>query len=132
MIIHHTTPQEIIEEFEKIVEGIDKDETEDDYAWWENSVGAEFGIKKKLELKTLLISTVIKQYEEMLNKVDIINPRNKKKGYDGNNLGSACDYYGIAADSWAEIIRYEHGQDHIISELRLSLQSKIKEWKLIE
>jgi hypothetical protein len=35
----------------------------------------------------------------------------QSKPYDGNDLESACDHYGIAADSWSEIIRFEDGHD---------------------
>jgi len=39
---------------EKILIGIDKDETEHPDGWWPNSVGAEFGAKKLQELRALL------------------------------------------------------------------------------
>jgi hypothetical protein len=32
-----------------------------------------------------------------------------RRPYDGNSLPSACDHYCIAAESWAEIIRFEDG-----------------------
>lgn len=47
--------------------------------------------------------------------------RNKPKGYDGDALGEASDYYGIAAENWSEIIRYEDGHDSAISSLQIDL-----------
>ena len=35
---------------------------------------------------------------------------NKKKGYDGNNLESACDYYNRAFTNWGEVLRFEDGR----------------------
>ena len=42
------------EKLESILEGIDKDECEDENGWWETSTGAKFGEKKKKELVDLL------------------------------------------------------------------------------
>lgn len=38
----------LIEKIKQILEGIDKEESDDDKGWWETSTGAEFG-KAKLE-----------------------------------------------------------------------------------
>jgi len=63
-----------IEEVDKILKGIDKDGS-DDEAWWETSSGAEFGEKKKQEIKDFLTAYGKSQYdkgvEEELNKVAI-------------------------------------------------------------
>lgn len=44
----------MIEQIEKILEGIDKTEMEDENGWWETSTGAEFGAQKLEELKKLV------------------------------------------------------------------------------
>ena len=40
-------------EIKKILEGIDKDESEDDSGWWETSDGAKFGKEKLKEIEDL-------------------------------------------------------------------------------
>ena len=42
------------ENFEEIIRGIDLDEVESEYGWWETSTGAKFGAKKKEELFNLI------------------------------------------------------------------------------
>lgn len=45
---------QLIKQIEKILEGIDKTETEDKNGWWETSTGAKFGAQKLEELKKLI------------------------------------------------------------------------------
>ncbi len=56
---------------------------------------------------------------DILKKVIEVAEQEKKTGankkYDGNDLSSACDEYGIAAESWSEIIRYEDGFNSALS-----------------
>jgi hypothetical protein len=42
-------------ELERILDGIDRQETDDKGGWWETSVGAEFGKQKLKELKQALL-----------------------------------------------------------------------------
>ena len=41
-------------EVEKVLDGIDKDETEYQDGWWETSVGAKFGAQKLKEIRSIL------------------------------------------------------------------------------
>lgn len=86
-----------------------------------------FGTIKKL--KQFLTTHTIKLLQAEIEKWDKEFTFNKKKPYDG--LESANDYYGISAESWAEIIRYENGLDaknaEIISHLKEQIKSLIKE-----
>lgn len=56
-----------IKEFEKIIDGIDKDETEYNNGWWETSSGAEFGLNKKIELKHFLSQSLL-EYNEKIKR----------------------------------------------------------------
>lgn len=51
------------------------------------------------------------------------------KGYDGNDLKSAADFYGIAAESWAEIIRFENGHNSALNEISSLLDEAINLYK---
>lgn len=44
----------IFEQVAKILEGIDSEEQESGYGWWETSYGAQFGAEKLEELRVLL------------------------------------------------------------------------------
>lgn len=48
------TKPEIIEAIKDILDGIDREETEDQTGWWETSTGAEFGAKKLDEIIDLI------------------------------------------------------------------------------
>ena len=59
---------DIVKEFNKIVEGIDKDEIETESGWWETSDGAKFGAGIKVECEALLckkIAETIKHTEKL-------------------------------------------------------------------
>jgi len=59
---------DIVKEFDKIVEGIDKDGIETESGWWETSDGAKFGAGIKAECEALLcekIAETIKHTEEL-------------------------------------------------------------------
>ena len=43
-----------VRELRSIVDGIDRDETEDDDGWWETSTGAEFGAERLRHLERLI------------------------------------------------------------------------------
>lgn len=45
---------QLLEELEKILDGIDKNELDDKSGWWETSEGAEFGKAKLEEIRALL------------------------------------------------------------------------------
>lgn len=47
----------------------------------------------------------------------------KAKGYDGDNLRSASDHYHIAAENWAEIIRFEDGYNQALVDLSTDIES---------
>ena len=49
------------------------------------------------------------------------------KGYDGNNLESACDAYNCAFTDWQEVIRYEQGNNHAITQTNKGLSELIIE-----
>lgn len=70
---------EIEKEFDEIVLGIDKQETEDDNGWWETSTGAEFGKKKKKEIKKFYRKAIIDLIRSVVPERDI-------RDYDINNL----------------------------------------------
>ena len=55
-------------------------------------------------------------------KVEKMNFRNNPKGYDGNSLEDASDFHRIAAENWAEVIRYEVGHDDALSEILTLLE----------
>ena len=63
--------------------------------------------KRRLVIEQLkqTLTKVLKSYDKSLRVEDL------KKDYDGNDLKSACDAHGVAADSWSEIIRFEQGYD---------------------
>lgn len=50
---------EIIKTIESILDGIDKDETQDKNGWWETSTGAAFGKQKLEELKVFVTNQLI-------------------------------------------------------------------------
>lgn len=64
------------------------------------------------------MTTLTEKIKEILPKVT--------EEYDGNNLESACDAYCMAAENWAEIIRYENGRMSYRSEV-IELIPKILE-----
>jgi len=59
------TQQSTVEEqYNQIVDGIDKDEVEYEHGWWETSTGASFGKGKKKELWDLIQLAEQKAREE--------------------------------------------------------------------
>ncbi len=99
-----TTPQEIIKEFAKIV--IETRIVQD----------SNFATKSGKDLEDFLISTVIKQYEDMLGEIDSMKKPELTKPAREGIIGAMA-------------INFQYNE--ALSDLRLSLQSKIKEWKLI-
>lgn len=61
-----TTPQDWREEFERIVDGIDKDQCEYEYGWWETSMQAQSGAKTKQELLQLIQSLLTTHTTELI------------------------------------------------------------------
>lgn len=53
--------------------------------------------------------------ESKIGEIETYKKNFANKGYNGNDLESACDYYGIAAEDWSEIIRYEDGYNMAIA-----------------
>lgn len=101
-----TTPQEIINEFRKEFQDV----THINCVTKTIPCGT-----MKNDLESFLISTVIKQYEEMLEEVEKEINEDYPSGVDEDTVGQwECGYYKRLCDN------------------RLSLQSKIKEWKLID
>ena len=92
-----TTPQEIIKEFD------------------EKFPPPMLLGQNQEQLRLFIISTVIKQYEEMLEEVEKEINEDYPSGVDEDTVGQwECGYYKRLCDN------------------RLSIQSKIKEWKLID
>lgn len=50
-------------------------------------------------------------------------PKNPK--YDGDNLQEACNAYGCAFESWAEVIRFEQGFNQGIAEYTNVIKSAL-------
>jgi len=55
-------------ELNEILVGIDKDEIESPFGWWETSTGAEFGKKKLEEVKAAVQRLTEAAYQRGLNK----------------------------------------------------------------
>lgn len=55
-----------MEWIDELLNGIDQDETENKNGWWETSVGAEFGAKKKAELKAVIRQHIIAEKRALL------------------------------------------------------------------
>lgn len=110
-----TTPQEIIKEFEE----------QDFYLHSELAVdlvkSENVELIDKSKLRLALISTVIKQYKEVLGEVEGSDRAEKMRV---NSFISPLESYRKEDQVY--------GYNLALSELRLSLQSKIKEWKLID
>ena len=58
----------------------------------------------------------LKELETRAERLKGEKKTSKNKKYDGNDLNSACDVYGIAAQNWAEIIRFEDGYNFALQE----------------
>lgn len=61
------------------------------------------------------------QLEEVIKKNLPEKKSKKNQGYDGNNLESANDCYGISASGWSEIIRFEDGYNEALYDIPISL-----------
>lgn len=53
-VLNVTPMDKVQEQIAEILAGIDKTECESDNGWWETSTGAEFGIRKLVEIKQFL------------------------------------------------------------------------------
>ena len=82
------------------------------------------------EVVKFLSESNLKVLEAVREEVSWIKKRANKKGnYNGNELRTAEDYYGISASSWVEIIRYEEGINKVLTEIDSNLTQTIEELK---
>lgn len=83
----------------------------------------------KLFLKSSLQNTYTQAREETIKEIlEMIEGEKITKanrGYDGNNLESACQKYYIGAENWTEIVRFEDGHNEALQ----TLSDKVKEIK---
>jgi hypothetical protein len=70
------------------------------------------------------LSKLQAQALEIISLAEGAKFRNNPKGYDGNNLEDASNYHGIAAETWAEIIRHEDGHDAALSDLTSQIRER--------
>jgi hypothetical protein len=54
---HNEMNKELLNKILKILEGINKEQTESENGWWETSIGAEFGKKKLEEITSLFVKS---------------------------------------------------------------------------
>jgi hypothetical protein len=67
-----TNLQSILDQCAVILSGIDKEETAHGNGWWETSVGAEFGARKKQELLHFLTTAITKALgESKIQEVEV-------------------------------------------------------------
>lgn len=65
-----------------ILDGLDKDECEYKHGWWETSTGAEFGAKKKEEIKSFIskthteLLTTLKEGVKLMRRESILDNNN--------------------------------------------------------
>ena len=78
-------------------------------------------MEKKEKIK--IVTNLHKKVEALKNTV-------KTRNYDGNNLKSAGDFYGIAASNWEEIIRFEDGYNYAIFNVLEKLNQELDKLKL--
>lgn len=79
--------------------------------------------KRRAKISASLHSLLQAKSEEIL-ALNVLLPKNKT--YDGNSLRSAGDHYGIAAESFTEIVRYEHGFNAALDQAAAILQDQMK------
>lgn len=72
------TQSTVEEQYNQIVDGIDKDEVEYEHGWWETSTGASFGKGKKKELWDLIQLAEQKAREEERERIVDIIEKHKK------------------------------------------------------
>ena len=80
-------------------------------------------------LKKDLISSQISLLEAELERKKGMMKNITRDNYDGDDLNSAREYYGIWAITWDEIIRYEDGQSKVLEEDITYLTEQIAEIK---
>ena|SRR3990167_5021255 len=106
--------EDILARLDKILIGIDKHEIEDKSGWWETSIGADFGAKKKEEIKQFIVEILAAEREKR-NK-EIISLLEQYKSYynptgDERNTGKhelANDLIAaLKSPTTIEVIRYE-------------------------
>ena len=96
--------------------------------------GSEYNVDEDLlvsfiESECVATENIARQNErdrilELIDKREIEIVGNAK-GYDGNDIRSASKHYNIAAESWAEIIRYEDGYNNALSDLKTDITKEI-------
>lgn len=72
--------------------------------------------KKRRELiKMAFQSGYLEAKRDVRAAIEKTIAKERKRDYDGDDLEAASDKYGIAVESWTEIIRYEDGVDAAFS-----------------
>lgn len=72
---------------DEILDGIDRDEGDYDKGWWETSTGAEFGARKKQEIKTFILSEAQRAKADLLENLindDVLVYWNDDRDTDGH------------------------------------------------
>jgi hypothetical protein len=85
------TTEGLLAEIEKILDGIDRQETDDETGWWETSHGADFGRERLILIRQLFSKAV-----EPAHPIDVIRGVLQQSGreIDEEALGDAkkrCD-----------------------------------------
>lgn len=68
------------------------------------------------------------ELEEIKKKVYAL--KTDSKNYNGNDLDSANDFYGVAANNWSEIIRFEQGINETVLKIWHIIQEAITNKKV--
>lgn len=63
----------------------------------------------KTEIRSLFLQAELNWLTAQIERGEKIQEKIGNKHYDGNDLSTAEDYYGLSAESWSEIIRLEDG-----------------------
>lgn len=84
--------------------------------------GSEMTVLPYGYLETAIKEILEERDSQWLKRIEELVPKALKRDYDGNNLYEAGSKYGMAAESWPEIIRYEYGHEACRQEILNNLK----------